>query len=116
MVGPSAGRRHCALGPRLVHPIGQHGEVDAAVRAVLEQTGHLEQFIHGLGHGVGLQIHEEPFFAPNGTATLAAGNAVTIEPGVYLPGKGGVRIEDTLVVRDGKPQHLTTTTRELLAL
>lgn len=92
------------------------GEVDAAVRAVLSDTGHLEGFIHGLGHGVGLQIHEEPFFAPNGAGILAAGNAVTIEPGVYLPGKGGVRIEDTLVVRQSDAESLTTTPRGLRVL
>lgn len=92
------------------------GEVDAAVRAVLSEVGYLDAFIHGLGHGVGLQIHEEPFFAPNGAGILAAGHAVTIEPGVYLPGKGGVRIEDTLVVRASDAESLTTTARNLRVL
>jgi len=92
------------------------GEVDAAVRAVLADVGYLDAFIHGLGHGVGLQIHEEPFFAPNGAGILAAGQAVTIEPGVYLPGKGGVRIEDTLVVGTTDAESLTTTPRELREL
>lgn len=92
------------------------GEVDAAVRTVLKDVGYLDAFIHGLGHGVGLQIHEEPFFAPNGAGILAEGHAVTIEPGVYLPGKGGVRIEDTLVVRTTDAESLTTTPRELREL
>lgn len=92
------------------------GDVDAVVRAVLADVGYLDAFIHGLGHGVGLQIHEEPFFAPNGAGILAAGNAVTIEPGVYIPGKGGVRIEDTLVVRESDAESLTTTPRDLRVL
>ena len=91
-------------------------EVDSAVREVLADAGYLEAFVHGLGHGVGLQIHEEPFFSPTGAGILSAGHAVTIEPGVYLPGKGGVRIEDTLVVRTSDAESLTTTPRDLRVL
>lgn len=75
--------------------------VDAASRSVIEAAGHGELFVHGLGHGVGLQIHEAPGIAKTGTGTLLDGVAVTVEPGVYFPGRGGVRIEDTLVVRKG---------------
>lgn len=89
-------------------------DVDAAARGVVERAGRGEQFVHGLGHGVGLQIHEAPSLAAAGTGTVEAGMVVTVEPGVYLPGRGGVRIEDTLVVRDGGPELLTHTTRELL--
>ena len=91
--------------------------VDAAARDVITDAGHGEHFRHGLGHGVGLQIHEDPFFRGDATGTLAAGMPVTVEPGVYLAGRCGVRIEDTLVVRpDGAPELLTQTTKELLVL
>lgn len=88
--------------------------VDGAARAVCAAAGRAEEFLHGLGHGVGLQIHEAPTLSSTGTGALAADMAVTVEPGVYLEGRGGVRIEDTLVVRPGAPDLLTRTTRELL--
>ncbi|GGK39496.1 M24 family metallopeptidase [Nocardia camponoti] len=87
--------------------------VDAASRDVIEQAGYGAQFVHGLGHGVGLQIHEAPGVAKTSTGTLLAGVAVTVEPGVYLPGRGGVRIEDTLVVRETDPELLTRTSKDL---
>ncbi len=98
-------------------------EVDAAARDVIGDAGHGKHFQHGLGHGVGLEVHEAPMFGAASTGRLTARVPVTIEPGVYLPGRGGVRIEDVLVVdgevTSGPPGHgglLTTTTRELLAL
>ncbi|MFJ4655561.1 M24 family metallopeptidase [Nocardia sp. NPDC088792] len=87
--------------------------VDAASRSVIEAAGYGELFVHGLGHGVGLQIHEAPGLAKTGTGTLLDGVAVTVEPGVYFPGRGGVRIEDTLVVRKGGPELLTRTSKDL---
>jgi Xaa-Pro aminopeptidase len=101
------------------------GEVDAAARDIIGAAGHGDHFEHGLGHGVGLQVHEAPLMGHGRTGRLLDRVPVTIEPGVYLPGKGGVRIEDTLVVRAGVsradageagPQILTTTTKELLVL
>ncbi len=94
-------------------------DVDRAARSVIEDAGYSEQFPHGLGHGVGLEIHEAPLMGYSATGKLAARTPVTVEPGIYLPGRGGVRIEDTLVVRDaadGGPELLTMTTKELLVL
>jgi Xaa-Pro aminopeptidase len=73
-------------------------EVDHACREVIGEAGWGELFSHGTGHGVGLEIHEDPRVTFSSTATLATGHVVTVEPGVYLPEQGGVRIEDTLVV------------------
>jgi Xaa-Pro aminopeptidase len=95
-------------------------DVDAAARKLIAGAGHGDHFQHGLGHGVGLEIHEAPLIG-YGAGTLADRVPVTIEPGIYLPGAGGVRIEDTLVVRAaagsaGPAQVLTTLTTELLVL
>src|SRR6516162_1064695 len=75
-------------------------DVDAAARTVIADAGYGENFGHGLGHGVGLQIHEAPGISASSAATLQADSAVTVEPGVYLPDRGGVRIEDTLIVSE----------------
>jgi len=98
-------------------------DVDAAARQLIADAGYGEQFGHGLGHGVGLQIHEAPGIGATSAGTLLAGSVVTVEPGVYLPGRGGVRIEDTLVVADGKshtageaPELLTRFPKELAIL
>jgi Xaa-Pro aminopeptidase len=92
-------------------------DVDAAARDLITEAGHGEHFQHGLGHGVGLEVHEAPTIGYGRTGKLAAGVPVTVEPGVYLPGKGGVRIEDVLVVAaSGGARLLTSTTRELLVL
>jgi Xaa-Pro aminopeptidase len=103
-----------AAGRAALAPGTEVSAVDAAARGVVERAGRGEEFVHGLGHGVGLQIHEAPALSSTGTGVLAAGMALTVEPGVYVPGRGGVRIEDTLVVRDGAPELLTHTARELL--
>jgi Xaa-Pro aminopeptidase len=97
------------------------GDVDAVSRDLIEAAGHSAHFTHGLGHGVGLQIHEAPIIGYGRTGRLRDRVPITIEPGIYLPGRGGVRIEDTLVVRAGagaagSAQPLTTITRELLVL
>lgn len=90
-------------------------DVDEAARSIIRDAGHDEHFQHGLGHGVGLEVHEAPIMGYGRTGKLSSRVPVTVEPGVYLPGKGGVRIEDVLVVGDAV-RLLTTTTRELLVL
>jgi Xaa-Pro aminopeptidase len=91
-------------------------EVDRAARTVIEDAGYGDRFVHGLGHGVGLEIHEEPWLGQHKDAPLPAGAVVTVEPGVYLPGLGGVRIEDMVEVTDEGPRLVGTSTRELIEL
>jgi len=86
-------------------------DIDAACRAVIDEAGWGDAFLHATGHGVGLEIHERPRVAATGDATLAAGHVVTVEPGVYLPEHGGVRIEDTVVVTGDGCRPLTHTAK-----
>jgi Xaa-Pro aminopeptidase len=97
-----------------VRPGPDGREIDAIARDMIAEAGHGEHFGHGLGHGVGLEVHEAPRLARTGTTPLATGNVVTVEPGVYLPGRGGVRIEDLVVVTGDGRDVLTRTTKDLL--
>lgn len=92
------------------------GEVDAAARKVLRKAGLGRYFTHSTGHGVGLEIHEAPRVAAGQKEVLKPGMVITIEPGVYFPGKWGVRIEDIVVVRDGGCEILTPTSKDFLAV
>ena len=128
-------------GIRAAVPGADVDAVDASARDLIASAGHADHFGHGLGHGVGLEVHEAPLMGPGRTGKLVDRVPVTVEPGIYLPGRGGVRIEDTLVVRSaagqvgpgdagtvdagtaeaaneaaGAPELLTTTTKELLVL
>jgi Xaa-Pro aminopeptidase len=110
-------RRAQALGREAAVAGASAADVDAATRAPISAAGYGDRFVHGTGHGVGLEIHEAPAVSQTSRATLCAGMTLTVEPGVYLPGIGGVRIEDTVVVTpDGPPGPLTEMTRELRIL
>lgn len=87
-------------------------EADALARQVITDAGYADAFGHGLGHGVGLEIHERPSAGPRSDDTLEADMLVTVEPGIYLPGWGGVRIEDLVLITDSGAEVLTGATRE----
>jgi Xaa-Pro aminopeptidase len=88
-------------------------EVDAVARSIIDAAGHAEHFGHGLGHGVGLDVHEGPRLSKQGEAALAAGMVVTVEPGVYVPGAVGVRIEDLVIVTDDGAEVVSSLPKEL---
>ena len=102
-----------AAGVAAVGPGVRCADVDAACREVIAEAGWADFFVHGTGHGVGLDIHEAPSVAATSTDTLEAGHVVTVEPGVYLPGLGGVRIEDTVVVTEDGCRPLNSTPKDL---
>ena len=91
-------------------------EVDAAARSVIDEAGYGERFVHGVGHGVGLEIHEQPWLGTTQGNELPEGAVVTIEPGIYLPGIGGVRIEDMVEVRDDGCAVVGVSSRDLIEL
>jgi Xaa-Pro aminopeptidase len=99
-----------------VRPGVSVGEVDAAARKVLRKAGLGRYFTHSTGHGVGLEIHEAPKVAAGQKEVLQAGMVITIEPGVYFPGKWGVRIEDMVAVREGGCEVLTPTSKDFLVV
>jgi Xaa-Pro aminopeptidase len=82
-------------------------DVDAVARKIIERAGYGDNFVHGLGHGVGLEVHEPPILGSNSKDKLVAGNVVTNEPGIYFPNFGGIRIEDTVLVRKRKSEKFT---------
>ncbi len=88
-------------------------DVDAAARGVIEKAGYGSCFSHGTGHGVGLDVHEAPRLSTLSDAVLEEGMVITIEPGIYIPGFGGVRIEDTVLVEKGGARVLTEFSKEL---
>jgi Xaa-Pro aminopeptidase len=101
---------------RTVRPGVSAHSIDAAARAVIAEAGYGEYFGHGLGHGIGLQIHEAPWLRPNADMPVAPGMVFTLEPGIYLPGWGGVRIEDDVLVTPDGVERLTHLPRDLEAM
>ncbi len=91
-------------------------EVDSIARDIIYNNGFEKNFGHGLGHCLGLEIHEEPRFSPTGETNMENGMVVTVEPGIYVSGLGGVRIEDVIIINDDKPTILTKSTKELIVL
>jgi Xaa-Pro aminopeptidase len=88
-------------------------ELDAVARGIIRDAGHGDHFGHGLGHGVGIEVHESPRVASESDVVLREGMVITIEPGVYIPGRGGIRIEDLVVVTNDGCEVLTRTSKEL---
>lgn len=103
------GRRACLPG-------ASGHDIDQAARAVIEEAGYGHRFIHRTGHGLGLEIHEPPYIMAGNRDPLVAGAVFTIEPGIYLPDRGGVRIEDNVVLKAAGHRCLTTLSRNLIAV
>jgi Xaa-Pro aminopeptidase len=101
---------------RALRPGVKGQDVDAAARAVIAEAGYGDYFGHGLGHGIGLQVHEAPALRPGSEVVLQAGMVVTVEPGIYLPGHGGVRIEDDVLVTPDGGEVLTSVAKEFSAV
>jgi Xaa-Pro aminopeptidase len=91
-------------------------EADGAARGIIEKAGYTGSFGHGLGHGVGLEIHEAPVLGPKSETVLNKGMAVTVEPGIYIDGFGGVRIEDLVIVQEDGVENLNSFPKELMVL
>ncbi|MHC4717387.1 MAG: M24 family metallopeptidase, partial [Planctomycetota bacterium] len=105
-----------AAGIAAVSPRATCGSADAAARAVIDRAGYSKAFGHGLGHGVGLRVHEGPRLGRGVDRKLRPGMVVTVEPGIYLPGVGGVRIEDDVLVVPGGRRRLSSLARDIRAM
>jgi Xaa-Pro aminopeptidase len=91
-------------------------DVDAVVRRKIADEGYRRFFPHSVGHGLGLRVHERPRLAPRSPDFLEAGNVVTVEPGIYIPGRGGIRIEDVALVTETGSRVMTASPKELMIL
>ena len=109
-------RRAQEAGVEAVRPGVRCADLDAVSRGIISEAGFGDHFGHSLGHGVGLDVHEAPAVSARSTSTLSDGDVITVEPGIYLPGLGGIRIEDTVAVTGGGGRSLTTTSKALRVL
>ena len=100
-------------GVRAATPGAKLADVDKTCRDIIEEAGYGEYFVHSTGHGIGLDVHEAPSAARGAKGVLEPDMTLTIEPGIYVPGKGGVRIEDTLIITDGAPKIITPADKKL---
>ena len=91
-------------------------EVDAAARKVIEEAGYGQYFSHSFGHSLGIDIHEAPNASPSETRNLPVGAAVSAEPGIYIPGRFGVRIVDVMIVKEGGCEVITRSPKDLIVL
>ena len=105
-----------AQGKKASQPGATGRDVDRAARAAITEAGYGDYFIHRTGHGLGLEVHEPPFMMEGNTEPLGVGNVFTVEPGIYLPGRGGVRIEDDVVITADGHESLTTFPRDLITV
>jgi Xaa-Pro dipeptidase len=118
-IDPELGKVHQIVqqanqaGRAAIRPGATCGSVDAAARSVIERAGYGEYFIHRTGHGIGLEAHEEPYISAGNDRVLAPGMTFTVEPGIYLPGRGGVRVEDDVLVTPKGGESLSSYAREL---
>lgn len=103
-------------GKAAARPGASGHDIDQAAREVIEEAGYGSFFIHRTGHGLGLEVHEPPYIMAGNTTPIEIGNVFTVEPGIYIPGKGGVRIEDNLVMTSTGYRCLTTFSRDLITL
>ena len=107
-------QRANAAGRAAAGPGAACAEVDKATRSVIEQAGYGQYFTHRTGHGIGLEAHEEPYVRGDNLQLLAPGMTFTVEPGIYLPNRGGVRIEDNVVITEDRAQSLSDLEREII--
>lgn len=103
-------------GVRAATPGTELVEVDKACRDIIEHAGYGEYFVHSTGHGIGLDVHEAPAASKNASGKLEEGMTLTVEPGIYIPGQAGVRIEDTLIITSAAPRVITDYPKELIVL
>jgi Xaa-Pro aminopeptidase len=91
-------------------------EVDAVTRAVIDDAGYGQWFVHRTGHGIGMEEHEDPYMVSGNTEPIAAGHAYSVEPGIYVAGKWGMRLEDIVVATDSGPRALNHADHDLIVV